>query len=84
VFAYRRALRGGWTGEIGYEHRDSDYKRLSVPRRERRQQLELKAEYRLQSDWLLDASLRNDDNSASDARYEYERTRIALGLSKAF
>jgi hypothetical protein len=82
--AYRRALGGSWTGEVGYEHRESDYERLSVPRRERRQQYELKAGYRLRSNWLLDASLRIDDNSASDARYAYRRTRLALGLSKAF
>ena len=82
--AWRRALRAGWTGEVGYEYRASDYAGLDVPRRERRRQIELKAEYRLRSEWVLDAALRADDNSANDSRYAYERTRVAVGLSRAF
>jgi tetratricopeptide (TPR) repeat protein len=82
--SYRRAFRSGWTGELGYEYRESDYARLDVPRHERRRQFELAAEHRLGSDWIFDASLRADDNSADDGRYTYERTRVAVGLSRAF
>src|SRR5690606_3140891 len=81
---YRRTLRAGWTGEVGYEYRESDYADLAVPRNERRRQLQLKAEYRLRSEWVIDAGLRADDNSADDTRYAYERTRVAVGLSRAF
>ena len=82
--SYRRVLGGDWTVEAGYEHRESDYAGLDVPRRERRRQVELRAEYRLESDWVIDASLRADDNSASDARYAYDRARFALGLTRSF
>jgi len=81
---WRRRLTGQWFGDVLLDYRDTDYGRLVPSRSEQRSQVGFRALRDLPSSWRIAAEFRFSDNDSSDPVFDYERIRIAFGMSRVF
>lgn len=81
---YEYYLRPAWSLEAQGFRRASRYASLIEPRDEDLTELSLTARRDLHAGWLLEGQCRFGHNASNDPLFSYDRTRVAIGLSKLF
>ena len=81
---YQRRLSAAWTGDAALSHRTSRYDEASVPRTERLLELSFVAGRELRNAWTLSAEYRWSENDSNVDTFSYDRTRVAVSLSRSF
>ena len=73
-----------WTLELAASYRTTRHAQLAAPSGERLTELSAGASRDLSAGWLLRADYYWADNDSDIAAFSYDRSRVAIGVSKAF